>query len=80
MWFKVKVVGQGHHVKNMFLRTLHSAYHLCPRGQRSQMSRSKVMWVRVKSQIRFPEKGRWAHNNVKLLHSTTLFTTDGEKA
>ncbi len=26
------------------------------------------MWVRVKGQIRIPEKGRWAHNNVKLLH------------
>ncbi len=45
-------------------------YHLCPRGQRSQISRSKVIWVRVKGQnlIRIPEKGRWAHNNVKLLH------------
>ena len=27
------------------------------------------MWVRVKGQIRIPEKGRWAHNNVKLLYS-----------
>ncbi len=27
------------------------------------------MWVRVKSQIRIPEKGMWAHNNINLLHS-----------
>ncbi len=36
-------------------------------------SRSKVTWVKVKGhvgqgQIRVPKKGRWAHDNVKLLH------------
>ncbi len=34
---------------------------------------SKVIWVKVKGhvgqgQIRVPNKGRWAHDNVKLLH------------
>ncbi len=36
-------------------------------------SRSKVTWVKVKGhinqgQVRVPNKGRWAHDNVKLLH------------
>ncbi len=38
---------------------------------RVMKSTSKVMQFRVKAlkgQIRIPEKGRWAHNNVKLLH------------
>ncbi len=35
--------------------------------------RSKVIWVKVKGhvgegQINIPNKGRWAHDNVKLLH------------
>ena len=39
----------------------------------SDGSRSKVKWVKVKGhvsqgQIRAPNKGRWAHDNVKLLH------------
>ncbi len=45
-----------------------SVYDLWLRSQRSQMSRSKVIWIRAKGQIRMPEKDKWAHNNVKLLH------------
>ena len=38
---------------------------------------ANVTWVRVKGhivqgQIRMPNKGRWAHNNVKLLHFSLL--------
>ncbi len=31
------------------------------------------MWVRAKGQIRIPEKGRWAHNKVMLLHSCRAY-------
>ncbi len=41
------------------------------REVRSNMSGSGVICVKVKGlgDIRIPKKGRWAHNNVKLLHS-----------
>ena len=60
---KLKVIGQGHHIKNVIFIDF---------GYFIQASWSKVT-VKVKghisqSQIRVPEKGRWAHVNVKLLH------------
>ena len=48
-------------------------------------SRSKVTWVRVnghiaQGQIRIPNKGRWAHNNVNFyLKITSVFQTLSEK-
>ncbi len=72
--------GQGHRStfkvtisKMWFSWILHSVFDKWPGGQRSRGSRSKVTWVKVKGhlgqcQMRVPNKGRWAHINVKLLH------------
>ncbi len=45
------------------------------------LSLDKNSWVRVKGhigqdQIRIPSKGRWAHNNVKMLHFFLNYLND----
>ncbi len=88
---KVKVIGQGHHIKTRFSRVLpcisqgqevkgHKKVtsfkvkgHMKVTWFKVKVSSVKVTWVRIKGhigqcQIRILKKGRWAHNNVKLLH------------
>ncbi len=68
---KLKVVGQRSRSKTCFSKIC-MVYLTSPRGERLQSSRSKVTWVKVKSHIyqgqtRITKKGKWAHNNIKLL-------------
>ena len=59
--------------KNRDFEGLNNVFKTCGlvvKGHKGQGQRS---WVKVKrhvgqGQIRIPKKGRWTHNNVKLLH------------
>ena len=61
----VKVKVKGHHVKNVIF--IDVAYFI--RVSRSKVTRFKVKGHIGQVQMRIPKKGRWAHINVKLLHS-----------